>query len=153
MSITLPVDVGNDERVLLVPRHENSYAKVGTVAEVVERVRLPGGGRAVSLNGLHRGVVGAAENDTAGQLRVNVDEHPDPDTYDGRIRELEREYRAVTEEILEGRGDDGRVATLLRAISEPGVLADTVGYSPDFPFAHTLEVLATVDLRAPLELA
>jgi ATP-dependent Lon protease len=153
MNVTLPVDVGDEERVLLVPHHENSYAKVGTVAEVVDRVRLPGGGRAVSLQGLHRGLVGAAENDTAGRLRVAVDERPDPDTADGRIRELEREYRAVTEEILELRGDDGRVQAFLRAISEPGVLADTVGYSPDFSFEQKVEVLETVPVRERLELA
>ena len=47
MTVTLAIDVGDEERVLLVPRHEGEYANVGTVAEVVERVRLPGGGRAV----------------------------------------------------------------------------------------------------------
>ena len=57
MNVTLTVDVGAEERVLLVPRHENDYASVGTVAEVTDRVRLPGGGRAVALNGLHRGVI------------------------------------------------------------------------------------------------
>ena len=60
MSVTLTVDVGDEERVLLVPKHEGEFAKVGTVAEVVDHVRLPGGGRAVELLGLHRGVVGAA---------------------------------------------------------------------------------------------
>ena len=55
MDVTLTVDVGDEERVLLVPRHEGEYANVGTVAEVVDRVRLPGGGRAVALTGLHRG--------------------------------------------------------------------------------------------------
>ena len=49
---------------------------------------------------------------------------------DGRTRELEREYRAVVEEILELRGDDGRIAAFLRSITEPGALADTAGYSP-----------------------
>ena len=48
MNVTLPIDVGDEDRVLLVPQHENAYAKVGTVAEVAESVRLPGGGRAVS---------------------------------------------------------------------------------------------------------
>ena len=48
MNVTLTVDVGDEERVLLVPRHEDEYAKVGTVAEVGDRVRLPGGGRAVA---------------------------------------------------------------------------------------------------------
>src|SRR5919206_150052 len=33
MSATLTVDVGDEERVLLVPRHEDRFAKVGTVAE------------------------------------------------------------------------------------------------------------------------
>ena len=59
MSVTLTVDVGDEERVLLVPKHEGEFAKVGTVAEVVDHVRLPGGGRAVELLGLHRGVAGA----------------------------------------------------------------------------------------------
>ena len=34
MSITLPIDVGDEQRVLLVPTHEGEYAKVGVVAEV-----------------------------------------------------------------------------------------------------------------------
>jgi ATP-dependent Lon protease len=154
MTVTLPVDVGTDQRVILVPRHDNQYAKVGTVAEVVDRVRLPGGGRAVSLTGLHRGIVGAAENDTSGRLRVTVDEQPDPETIaDGRIRELEREYRAIVEEILELRGDDGRVQAFVRSITEPGVLADTVGFAPDFGFEQKVELLETIDVRERLELA
>ena len=52
MDVTLTVDVGDDERVLLVPRHESEFAKVGTIAEVTEHVRLPGGGRAVALSGV-----------------------------------------------------------------------------------------------------
>ena len=65
MDVTLPVDVGDEERVLLVPRHEGEFAKVGTIAEVTDRVRLPGGGRAVSLSGVARGVAGAAHTDPA----------------------------------------------------------------------------------------
>ena len=30
MSVTLTVDVGDEERVLLMPRHEGEYARVGT---------------------------------------------------------------------------------------------------------------------------
>src|SRR4051794_33272883 len=109
MNVTLAVDAGEEKRVLLVPRHEGEFAFVGTVADVVEKVRLPGGGRAVSLSGLHRGVAGAAQTDSQGRLRVEVDERPDEVPVDGRTRNLEREYRAVVEEILELRGDDGRV--------------------------------------------
>ena len=59
MDVTLPVDVSDEPRVLLVPRHEGEFAKVGTIAEVTDHVRLPGGGRAVSLSGVARGVAGA----------------------------------------------------------------------------------------------
>src|SRR5688572_33086268 len=108
MNVTLTVDVGTEERVLLVPRHENDYASVGTVAEVTDRVRLPGGARAVSLSGLHRGIAGAASSDAQGSLRVEVEERPDSEQSGPRTRTLEREYRAIVEEILELRGDDGR---------------------------------------------
>src|SRR5688572_33326303 len=153
MSVTLPVDVGDEERVLLVPRHESAYAEVGTVAEVGAQIRLPGGGRAVELDGLHRAVIGAAQPDPSGALRVEVEEHPDDEPRDGRTRELEREYRAVVEEILEHRGDDGRIAAFLRSVSEPGPLADTAGYSPDLTFEQKVELLKTVDVTARLALA
>jgi ATP-dependent Lon protease len=153
MNVTLTVDVGDEERVLLVPVHEGEYAKVGTVAEVTDRLRLPGGGRAVALSGLHRGIAGAAASDNQGRLFVDVEERPDDEAADGRIRELEVEYRAVVEEILELRGDDGRIAAFVRSISEPGALADTAGYSPDLTFEQKVQLLETVDIRERLELS
>src|SRR2546430_7376860 len=98
MNITLAAEIGDDERVVLVPKHENEYAKVGTVAEVVERVRLPGGAQAVAVAGLHRGLVGAAVTDPAGRLRVEVEERPDESPPAVKTRELEVEYRAIVEE-------------------------------------------------------
>src|SRR6478735_8923144 len=86
MGITLTVDVGDDERVVLVPRHEN-------------------------------------------------------------------EYRATVEEILELRGDDGRIAAFLRAIAEPGTLADSAGYSPSISYEQKVELLRTLDVTERLELA
>jgi ATP-dependent Lon protease len=153
MDVTLTVDTGGEDRVLLVPRHDNEYAKVGTVAEVGDRIRLPGGGRAVSLTGLHRAVIGAAATDAAGRLRVEVEERPDETPPPSKTRELEREYRAVVEEILELRGDDGRVSAFVRAIAEPGALADTSGYAPDLTFEQKVELLETVDVVERLELA
>jgi ATP-dependent Lon protease len=153
MSVTLTVDVGDEERVLLVPKHEGEFAKVGTVADVVDHVRLPGGGRAVELMGLHRGVAGAAHTGLRGELRVDVVEHEDEVPVDGRTRDLEREYRAVVEELLELRGDNGRVAQFVRSISEPGTLADTSGYAPDLTFEQKMRLLETVDVTERLELA
>jgi ATP-dependent Lon protease len=153
MSLTLTVDVGDEQRVLLVPRHDNAFASVGTVADVGEHVRLPGGGRAVTLNGVHRGVAGAAYTAPDGKLYVEVEEQPDDVPVDGRTRELEREYRAVVEELLELRGDDGRIQAFVRAISDPGTLADTAGYSPEIDFAQKVELLETLDVTERLELA
>ncbi len=153
MDVSLPIDVDDAERVLLIPRHEGEFARVGTIAEVSERVRLPGGARAVSLSGVARGVAGAAHTDALGRLVIDVDEQPDAVPVDGRTRELEREYRAVVEEILELRGADGRIAEFLRAIAEPGALADTIGYAPDVRFEQKVEVLETLDVSERLALA
>jgi ATP-dependent Lon protease len=153
MNVTLTVDVGDEDRVVLVPRHENEYAAVGTVAEVTERVRMRGGMRAVSLEGLHRGVIGAAHTDSLGRLRAEVEERPDESPPPVQTRDLEREYRAVVEEILDLRGADDRVREFLRAISEPGSLADTCAYAPDVSFAQRVELLETVDVTERLKLA
>ncbi len=153
MGITLTIDVGDDERVVLVPRHENEFLEVGTIAEVSEQIRLPGGGRAVAISGEHRALIGAAQTGPEGELRVEVDERPDDTPVDGRTRELEREYRAIVEEILELRGDDGRIAAFLRAIVEPGALADSAGYSPQLTYEQKVELLRTLDVTARLELA
>src|SRR5690349_6113644 len=153
MDVTLPVDTGDESRVLLIPRHDGEFAKVGTIAEVTDRVRLPGGGRAVSLSGVARGIAGAAHTDSSGRLRIEVEERTDDVPVDGRTRVAEREYRAVVEEILELRGADERVAAFLRAIREPGALADTVGYAPDVSFEEKVEVLETVDVTERLALA
>src|SRR5215207_961872 len=117
MTVTLAIDVGTEERVVLVPRKGDEFASVGTVAQVADRIRLPGGARAVALEG---------------------------------------EYRAVVEELLELRGDDGRVAAFVRSIIEPGALADTAGYSPDLTYEQKVELLEILDvterLRRALEL-
>ena len=153
MSLTLAIETGDEERVLLVPRHEKEFAAVGTVAEVSDRVRLPGGARAVTLQGLHRGIAGAAHTLPDGRLYVDVEESPDALPVDGKTRNLEREYRAVVEEILELRGDEGRISAFLRSISEPGTLADTSGYSPDLTYAQKVKLLQTTDVTERLELA
>jgi ATP-dependent Lon protease len=151
MTVTLAVDTGDDERVLLVPRKGEEFASVGTVAEVADRLRLPGGARAVALAGLHRATIGPAHTDPSGQLRVEATPHPDDEPVDGRTRELQREYRAVVEEILDLRGDDGRVSAFVRSITEPGALADTAGYSPDLTYDQKIELLETLDVTERLQ--
>src|SRR4249920_3749711 len=153
MEVTLPVDPGDETQVVLVPRHESDYATVGAVAEVSEHMRLPGRIRAVQLSALHRGIAGAAESDPRGRLWVDVEERPDDTPPPSKTRELESEYRAVVEEILELRGDDGRVSAFVRSITEPGALADTSGYAPDLNYEQKVELLQTLDVVERLALA
>jgi ATP-dependent Lon protease len=153
MAATLTVDVGTDTRVLLVPQRDNTYAHVGVVAEVSERVRTGRRAFAVSVMPLHRAIPGAATADTDGVLRVEVDPRPDVAPPASDTRELEREYRAVVDEILELRGDDGRIRAFVRSITEPGALADTAGYSPDLNFSQKLQLLETLDVVERLKLA
>ena len=152
MPVTLPADVAGESRVLLIPRRGSDFAKVGVVAEVTERVVLGGRGVA-SFMALHRGVPGAAQTSSAGGLRVEVEERPDPAPSAAATRELEREYRAVVEEILELRGDDGRISAFVRSITQPGALADTAGYAPDLNFEQKLELLEALDVVERLTLA
>jgi ATP-dependent Lon protease len=149
MPVTLPADVGGDTRVLLIPRRGTDYAKVGVVAEVSERVARG----VASFTALHRGVPGAAHTDHDGVLRVEVDERPDVAPPPSLTRDLEREYRAVVEEILDLRGDDGRISAFVRSITHPGSLADTAGYSPDLNVGQKLELLETLDVVERLKLA
>jgi ATP-dependent Lon protease len=154
VTATLPIDVGEEERVFLIPRREGEYGRVGVVAEVIE-TGLSRRGRAVAtVVGLHRGLIAggaqAAEDDS---LRVEVQEIRDGHPDDEHTRELVREYRAVVEEILEHRGDDGRIAAFLRNIDEPGALADTSGLSPDISNEDKLRLLEKIDVTARLELA
>src|SRR5262249_59154989 len=118
-----------------------------------DTLRLAGCGRAVALPGQHRALIGAAQTGPGGELRVEVEERPDEVPVDGRTRDLEREYRAVVEEILELRGDDGRIAAFLRAIVEPGPLADSAGYSPSLTYEQKVELLRTLNVSDRLEMA
>jgi ATP-dependent Lon protease len=153
MDVTLPVDPGDEERVLLVPRIDGEFAAVGTIARVKRHVRLPGGGKGAMFEGIARGVAGAAQTGPTGELRVTVEEHPDDVPVDGRTRELTRTLRATIDEILTARGDDGSVQAVLRAIKEPGALADSIGYDPELTVEQKVEILATLDVTERLEKA
>ena len=153
MSVTLTVDVAEGERVLLVPVHDGSYADVGTVAEATSVVRLPGGAKAATLSGLHRGIAGAAQTGPDGRLRVEVEERPDEEPPRVQTAELEREYRAIVEEILDLRDADPRIHDFVRSISGAGPLADSAAYAPDISFAEKIELLSKIDIVERLELS
>jgi ATP-dependent Lon protease len=155
VTATLSIDVGDEERVFLLPRREGEYGRVGVVAEVIEHGVSRRGAPIATVVGLHRGLAGAAQagDGDPEHLRVEVQEIQDGHPDDEHTRELVREYRAVVEEILELRGDDGRIASFLRSVEDPGALADTSGLAPDIANEGKLRLLESVDVTQRLEIA
>ena len=155
VTATLPIDVGEEDRVFLLPRADGEFARVGVVAEVLESGTSRRGNPVATVLGLHRGLAGAAVagEDDPESLRIEVQEFHDGHPDDEHTRELAREYRAVVEEILELRGDDGRISAFLRSVQEPGALADTAGLSPEFSEDQKLRLLDTLDVTERLQVA
>ncbi|MCJ7832022.1 MAG: LON peptidase substrate-binding domain-containing protein, partial [Actinobacteria bacterium] len=141
-----------DGEILLVPKLEGRYAHIGTVANIEEVGKTPGGQDALVIRGLYRASVGTGVAGTGDATWVQITPHPDPSISEAtdRVRELVREYRATIEGIVEERGVP-QIAEFLRGINDPGQMADTSGYSPDLSFDQKVEVLETLDVEARLE--
>jgi len=138
------------DRIVLVPRVDGRFARVGTIAAIESAGDLPNGTRALVIRGVSRGRVGTGELGGHGALHVQVEELDEaPPT--PRARELAKEYRAVVETILEHRGAR-RIADVLAGVEDPGQLADTAAYSPELSMDQRVELLETVDIEARLEL-
>jgi ATP-dependent Lon protease len=155
VTATLPIDVGEEDRIFLLPRSDGEFARVGVVAEVIEHGVSRRGNPVATVLGLHRGLAGAAVagEDDPDSLRIDVQEFHDGHPDDEATNELAREYRAVVEEILELRGDDGSISAFLRSVQEPGALADTAGLSPEFSAEQKLRLLDTLDVSERLRVA
>lgn len=155
VTATLQIDVGDEEQVFLLPRRDSEFARVGVIADVVERGQSPRGETVATVVGIRRGLAGIAHPDELDPdaLRIEVQEIHDGHPDDEHTKELVREYRAIVEEILELRNADGRIAAFLRNVTEPGELADTSGLSPDLSFDQKFELLDTLNVTARLERA
>jgi ATP-dependent Lon protease len=140
--------VDHTGRLLLVPRIDDRFATVGTVAKIEDVGDLPGGGRAIVVRGIERARLGTAE---AGHAALWLAAEPiaEAEEPSEEVRALAREYRAVIEQILDRRGARG-IAQSLRGIRDPGQLADASLYSPDLSLAQKVEVLEAVDVEERL---
>jgi len=139
------------DQLLLVPRVGSRYATVGTVAVIEDVGRLRNGMEALVIRGLHRAVVGTGVAGTGDATWVSISEAIETNAETSRARDLAREYRAAVEAIVEARGVP-QIAEFLRAIEEPGALADMSGYSPDLSVERKVEILETLDVERRLEL-
>jgi ATP-dependent Lon protease len=140
---------GQERLMLLVPRLDGAYARVGTIAAIEDVGQLRNGQEALVIRGLRRAVLGVGVPGTGAATWIQVE--PVLETApSAHARELAREYRVTVESIVEARGVPA-VAEFLRGIDDPGQIADTSGYSPDLSFERKVEVLETVDVEQRLE--
>jgi ATP-dependent Lon protease len=141
----------DDDRLLvLVPRLEGRYARVGTIAKIEDLGRIRGGTEALVIRGLGRASIGVGVAGTGEATWVQLEPVADEPASE-RAETLAREYRATIESIVEARGVPA-VAEFLRGLSDPGQIADIAGYSPDLSFERKVEVLETIDVERRLEL-
>ncbi|MGH9026582.1 MAG: endopeptidase La, partial [Acidimicrobiia bacterium] len=138
-----------DRVVLLVPRVDNRYAAVGTVARIESSGELPGGQRALVLRGLYRAVVGAGVAGPGTAVWVEAEAVRDPEPSE-RTHELARELRAVVRAIAERMGAP-QLAEALAGVNDPAALADTAGWWPELPLERKLELLETLPVEDRLE--
>jgi ATP-dependent Lon protease len=141
----------DDDRLLvLVPRLEGRYGRVGTIAKIEDLGRIRGGTEALVIRGLGRASIGVGVAGTGEATWVQLEPVADEPASE-RAEMLAREYRATIESIVEARGVPA-VAEFLRGLSDPGQIADIAGYSPDLSFERKVEVLETIDVERRLEL-
>ncbi|HEY5014337.1 MAG TPA: endopeptidase La [Acidimicrobiia bacterium] len=139
-----------DGRLVLVPRADGRYSRIGTIARVENAGELGNGFQALVVRGLARARVGVGSPGASGALHVAV-EPLDEGVAGPRARELAREYRAMVEELLEQRGLRHLIG-MIQGVDEPGALADSATYWPDLAQEQRIELLETIDVEARLEL-
>src|SRR2546430_3978214 len=141
-----------DSAVFLGPKIDGRYARIGTLARVEDAVRLPTQVEVRVIRGLQRAILGTRVAEVGDAEWVQIEPVQDSAPASERAQELARIYRATIENIVEARGVP-QVAQMLQAITDPGALVDTAGYSPDLSFEQKVEILQTLDVERRLELA
>ena len=130
---------------MLVPRKGDEFASVGTVAEIADRICLPGGGRAVALEG-STGAGSALRARRRRQPARRGRPHPDDQPVDGKTRELRarvsRRGRGAPR-APRRRRPHRRVRPLDHRAGRAG---DHRGYSPDLTYDHKIELLEILDV-------
>jgi ATP-dependent Lon protease len=125
---------------------------VGTLAKIAQVVQLQDGTVRAIVQGQSR--LRVTDFDAAGPyLRATVEELPD-ETPDGlEVQALMRTVQAQIEQyVANGAPVPPEAAVAARNITEPGLLADMVAYSPDMTTEQRQELLETIDIVERLKL-
>ena len=140
-----------DGRVLLVPRVDGVYARVGVVATIENEDSLPDGTPTITLRAHDRARVGAGVVGATSGLWVTAHAIADPEP-DDETRRLATVYRAAATNLLDRIGGR-RMVGALPSIETPGALADSIAYWPDLSLEQRVDLLEAVDVKDRLRLA
>jgi ATP-dependent Lon protease len=114
------------DQVLLVPRLDGKYAKAGTLGEIEQIGRLPGGAQAAVIRGTARVLIGAGTTGPGAALWVGATVLHE--ITDARSAELAREYKSLVTSVLQRRGAY-QVIDSVKQVDDPAELADLAGYA------------------------
>jgi ATP-dependent Lon protease len=135
-------------KILLVPRLDGKYAKAGTVGEIEQIGRLPGGQQAAVVRGTSRARIGTGTAGPGAALWVEATVLDEP--VSGQARELAGQYKELVTTILQRRGA-WQVIDQVKQVTDPAALADLAGYAPYLDEDQKLWLLETADVAERLE--
>ncbi|MFG1906597.1 endopeptidase La [Kribbella sp. NPDC048928] len=137
-----------EDKVLLVPRLDGKYAKAGTLGEIEQIGRLPGGAQAAVIRGTQRVLIGAGTTGPGAALWVSATVLHE--ITDARSAELAREYKSLTTSVLERRGA-WQVIDSVKQVNDPAELSDLAGYASYLSDEQKSELLENANVSERLE--
>ena len=140
---------GDGGRLLLVPRIDGGYPRVGVIARIESSGTLPGGASALVVRAEGRARLGTGVVGTTETLWLQAEPIEEGEPTE-RARELARELKATLKQVLEHIGGR-RLSETLRGMDDPSELADAAGWWPDLPLERKVELLETIDVEARVE--
>ncbi|MPZ81673.1 MAG: endopeptidase La [Actinophytocola sp.] len=140
---------GEKPRVVMVPRLDGKYARVGALGVVEQVGRLPGGELAAVVRGTERVRIGAGTTGPGAALWVQVEVSPVPPASE-HTRELAKEYKSLVITMLQQRGA-WQVVDSVQQEDDPAALADMAGYAPYLSDEQKVWLLETPDVAERLE--
>jgi ATP-dependent Lon protease len=157
--LALEAAMKGDKRIMLVaqrqaevddPKQDDLY-KIGTLATILQLLKLPDGTVKVLVEGVERGTVGTLES--GAYYTAEVSPAPEINVYDDK--ELEVLSRSVVSQFEQyvklNKKVPPEVLTALAGIEDAGRLADTVAAHMALKLGDKQKVLEILDVRARLE--
>jgi ATP-dependent Lon protease len=155
----LDVAMKADKRIMLIaqkqpdvddPKSDDLY-RIGTVASILQLLKLPDGTVKVLVEGVDRARIDAMH--TGEHYTADVTTEPDADTYDEK--ELDVLARSVISQFEQyvklNKKVPPEVLTALAGIEQPGRLGDTVAAHMALKLPEKQKVLEILDVRKRLE--